>query len=142
MEFTEYDTRLAAYALITNDRRELLLSWYNGAEPGWTLPGGGVEFEEEPAAAMVREVHEETGFTVVAGRLLAVDTITFPVGRRSPRPYKGVRLIFAATIMGGTLGTLEVGGTTDRAEWVSLDRLLDAGVPRAGIVDLARTLAG
>jgi 8-oxo-dGTP diphosphatase len=44
VDFTEYDTRLAAYALIVDDRERILLTWYNGkgrGEPGWTLPGGG-----------------------------------------------------------------------------------------------------
>jgi hypothetical protein len=30
VEFTEWDTRLAAYAVIVDDQRRLLLIWYNG----------------------------------------------------------------------------------------------------------------
>ena len=36
----------------------------------WHLPGGGVEPGESPAAAAVREVREELGLDVEAGRLL------------------------------------------------------------------------
>lgn len=47
MHFTEYHTRLAAYAAIVNDAGELLLTWFNGgtdpSNAGWSLPGGGVE---------------------------------------------------------------------------------------------------
>lgn len=46
MDFTQWDTRLGAYAVITDDRDRILLTWYNDANPHpqWTLPGGGVEF--------------------------------------------------------------------------------------------------
>ena len=44
--YTDYDTRLAAYALIVDDRDRILLAlWNEGAELRWTLPGGGVELE-------------------------------------------------------------------------------------------------
>lgn len=39
----------------------------------WHLPGGVVEDGESPAAAAVREVREELGLDVQAGRLLGVD---------------------------------------------------------------------
>ena len=32
MHFTEYDTRLAAYAVLVNEVDEILLTWFNGAE--------------------------------------------------------------------------------------------------------------
>ncbi|EFG64242.1 PE-PGRS family protein [Streptomyces sp. SPB074] len=45
---------------------------------GWDLPGGMLE-DEEPAHAAVREVREELGIEVFAGRLLVEDTV--PRGR-------------------------------------------------------------
>ena len=43
MEFTEYDTRLAAYAVAVDDADRILLARFNElAVPTWTLPGGGV----------------------------------------------------------------------------------------------------
>jgi len=36
----------------------------------WTLPGGGVQPGEDPAAAARREMQEETGLTVAIARLL------------------------------------------------------------------------
>ena len=39
----------------------------------WHLPGGVVEAGESPSAAAIREVKEELGLDVVAGRLMGVD---------------------------------------------------------------------
>lgn len=138
MEFTDYDTRLAAYALIIENDR-ILLTWYNGSnrdDPGWSLPGGGVDFAESVEQAVVREVREETGHDITLHEPIAVHSFTEPTGHASPRPFKSVRLVYRATIAGGTLGTLEVGGTTDFAEWVPMDRLASEN-GRADIVDVA-----
>lgn len=134
MDFTEWDTRLSAHAVITDDHGHILLTWFNGSTPLWTLPG--VEFEESLDAAVVREVFEETGFHVTVGRPLFSSTSTADAGTSSPRPFKAVRVIFEATIVGGELGTTEIGGTTDEARWMPLAGLPDHE-PRAGIVDQA-----
>lgn len=120
VHFTEYDTRLAAYALVVDDADRVLLAWYNGtgiSRACWTLPGGGVEFEETPEEAVIREVYEETGYLVQVGEPLATSTFTLTEGVGPQRPFKGIRLVFGARITGGCLGTVEVGGTTDRAAW-------------------------
>lgn len=41
----------------------------------WEIPGGGLEHGEDPWAAAVREVKEETGLELRPGRLLAVDWV-------------------------------------------------------------------
>ncbi len=61
----EYDTRLAAYGLLTTEDGKILLTWFNGTTPCWTMPGGGVEFDESIQDAVAREVFEETGYLVV-----------------------------------------------------------------------------
>ena len=142
MKFTEYDTRVAGYAVIVNKSR-ILLTWFNGAgrqEPGWTLPGGGVEYEETIEAAIVREVREESGYDVVLGRPLFTHTFVQPVtweaGPQPSRPFKSVQIGYMATVSGGQLGTLEEGGTTDHAAWLTLDEavLTDS---RMGLVNVA-----
>jgi 8-oxo-dGTP diphosphatase len=124
VHFTEYSTRLAAYAVLVNDRDEILLTWFNGgrrpSSAGWSLPGGGVEFDEPITAAVVREVHEETGYDVVLGAFLVDHHFTGPAHASDGRPFRSQRFVFAAEIVGGRLGTVETDGTTDYATWVPL----------------------
>ncbi|MGC4939433.1 NUDIX hydrolase [Kribbella sp. DT2] len=137
MHFTEYHTRLAAYALIVDDAEQVLLTWYNGSGRGeacWSLPGGGVEYDETVEEAVVREVLEETGYQVVLHEPLAVHSFTAGAEPDRPLPFKSLRVVYRASIVGGSLGTLEVGGTTDYAEWSAPDTIEG---PRADIVDVA-----
>jgi 8-oxo-dGTP diphosphatase len=140
LEFYDYDTRVAAYAVIV-DADRILLSWWNGeghGRPKWSLPGGGVDLPETPAQGVVREVREETGFDVELTGLLAVDSFVMEPNERvtdTDRWCRSLRIIYTARVVGGTLGTLEVGGSTDYAEWVPIASVPD--LPRAGIVDVA-----
>lgn len=141
MEFTDYDTRLASYAVIVDeDERVLLALWNEAHERQWTLPGGGVELEETVEDGAVREVREETGYDVVLDRLLGVSSHVIPVERRlsdTDRPMKAVRVVFEASVVGGEL-THETDGTTDEARWFPLSEV--DGLPRVGIVDHALDL--
>ncbi len=140
MEFFEYHTRLAAYVLLVDEvdgEERVLLAWWNGeghSDPEWSLPGGGIDFEESISDGVVREVYEETGYHVERGALLAEHHFTAR-GRAFEGWLRSQRFVFEATIMGGELGTTEVGGSTDHAAWVPLSELV--GQPRSEIVDVA-----
>lgn len=143
MHFTDYHTRLAVYAVIVQDG-QILLTWFNGGprglRPGWSLPGGGVEFDEGLQEALVREVREEAGYDVRPGALLGEHHVT-GVREETGLPFRSQRLLYAATVVGGELGTLETDGTTDFARWVPL---ADLPLPEhtADVVRLAVALLG
>jgi len=72
------------------DQKARLLILKPTYKTGWTIPGGVMEAGgESPWEACVREVREECGLTVRAGRLACVDF-------RRPRPARpgGVRFLF------------------------------------------------
>jgi 8-oxo-dGTP diphosphatase len=64
-------------AVFSDDRLEILLILRRDV-PVWVLPGGGVDPNETPENAIVREILEETGFHVKICRLAGIYT---PVNR-------------------------------------------------------------
>jgi 8-oxo-dGTP diphosphatase len=92
------------------DGRLLLIR--RGNEPGrglWAIPGGRVEPGETDAVALVREMAEETGLTVVPGPL---------VGRVRRGRY--VIADYRCTVVGGEL---EAGDDAADARWCTADDL-------------------
>lgn len=63
----EYRHRPGAYAVLYNDQGEICL--VNTPE-GYALPGGGIEGNEVKEQALLREIEEETGYTVTMGPYL------------------------------------------------------------------------
>jgi 8-oxo-dGTP diphosphatase len=84
---------------------------------GWTIPGGVMEADgETPWEACRREVREECGLEVSAGRLACVDF-------RRPRPGRpgGVRFLFDC----GALDDARLAGVVLQPEEISEHRLVD-----------------
>lgn len=135
MHFTEYDTRIASYALICDGER-VLLSWFSGRGRAdramWTLPGGGVEYGETFEDAVVREVEEETGYRVRLTGLLTTRTATAPRSEAG-RPFQAASVVYTAEVVSGELGTLEVDGTTEFADWVPFAEARDLSRSSAAI---------
>ncbi len=113
--------RVAAYALCRDDDGRLLLCHISpavGAGDLWTLPGGGLEFGEPPAVAVLRELDEETGYRGEVERLVDVNDRLFDDG--DGERMHAVRIVYEVRIVGGELRD-EPDGSTDTCRWVTLD---------------------
>lgn len=119
-------TRISAYGLVLN-RDLILLCRLSSEMPEagkWTLPGGGIEFGEDPEAAMIREVEEETGLRVSSNGVAGIDSFNHSVPGRS---YHGVRIIYHTHIVDGVLRH-EQEGSTDMCAWHPIDSLQSLGI--------------
>ncbi|WP_206922780.1 (deoxy)nucleoside triphosphate pyrophosphohydrolase [Alicyclobacillus suci] len=68
-------------AIIINDKQEVLCALRSQAMslPGlWEFPGGKIEPEETPQAALVREIAEELGCNIEVANLVAEVTHQYP----------------------------------------------------------------
>lgn len=131
-------TRVGAYAWIERDGLLLLSLWEGdparGIPPHWSLPGGGVEWGEQIADACVREVAEETGYTIEPGPIVDLVQVYLDPADHDGTPIKLLWVLSTATILGGTL-THEVNGSSLRAAWFSREDV--AALPRASVLDWA-----
>jgi 8-oxo-dGTP diphosphatase len=100
---------------VIKDGAGRLLLIKRGHEPGkglWSIPGGRIEPGESDEEALVREVREETGLIVAAGRLIG--SVRRPAGG-DPGSVLDIR-DYAAEVTGGTLAA---GDDADDALWAS-----------------------
>jgi 8-oxo-dGTP diphosphatase len=102
---------------IIKDARGRLLLIKRGHAPGaglWSLPGGRIEPGETDAEALVREIREETGLVIEAGRLVGAV-------RRPARDGDVLDIRdYAATVTGGTLSA---GDDAADVRWVDAAEL-------------------
>jgi 8-oxo-dGTP diphosphatase len=116
--------RFAAYAVATDAAQRLLLTRVADGFPGagrWHLPGGGTDFGEQPPAALLRELVEETGQRGRIGALLGVashrDAASLgPEGY--PIDWHGVRAFYQVMVdEPSDPRVAEAGGSTAEARW-------------------------
>ena len=130
---------MGSYAVCLRDDA-VLLARLIGADPRWTLPGGGLDHGEDPRDGAVREVEEETGYRVELRQLLTVESFRWMLDRPGgPVDHQAICVIYTAEIVGGELRN-EVGGSTDVAAWVPLGEVPD--LDRNGLVDIGLAVAG
>ena len=131
--------RIAAYAVITRGEEILLcrLAPKVASRETWHLPGGGVDFGEHPAEAVVREVHEETGLDVTVGEIAHVGS-AITGQRRSPR--HAIRLYYDAVLLdprNATPEVQEVDGSTVDARWFPLEQVRAGAIRLSGAAQFA-----
>ncbi|TNC18342.1 NUDIX domain-containing protein [Georgenia sp. 311] len=100
------------------DRPDLVQRRFRPGQRRLVPPRGGVEYDKGVDDAVVREVHEDTWYSVRVRSFLLLHHFVGPTSWRGSLPYRSQRLVFRAEILGGQVGTVEVGGTTDFARWV------------------------
>ena len=117
---------------VIKDGSGRLLLIKRGHEPGkglWSVPGGRVEAGESDADALIREVREETGLAVAAGRLIGA--VRRPAGAESEFDIRD----YAAAVTGGELIP---GDDADDAVWAGPAEL--AALPlTAGLLEALRS---
>lgn len=119
---------LGAYALCRRGDAVLLarLGSRSRFDSGrWTLPGGGVDFGEQPDVAVLRELREETGLSGDLGPVLGVySRVNTRSTDRPLPPVHHVGVIYQVTVHDGDL-VCETAGTTDLCAWVGLAEARD-----------------
>ena len=118
-------TRVGAYAICLDEAdRILLCRIVPSIAPGkiWTLPGGGLDFGESPATAVVRELAEESGYIGEVIELVDVSDHLFTSATESGAEarFHAIRIVYLVRIVGGDLRD-EVGGSTDTCAWFTLE---------------------
>jgi len=91
---TNYKPSSVAGVLFNKQRTQVLLIQRRDV-PVWVLPGGGIENNEMPEEAIVREMFEETGLVVTIHRLVGFYT---PINRLT-RPTQ----LFECELVSGSL---------------------------------------
>lgn len=106
-----------ARVVIFNDQRQVLFI-HEVASNRWSLPGGGIEKDETPLEAVVREVKEETGLTIDASKFQLLGVL-----RKPDVQIDYVAHIFTVTVHGADTAWRFNGREVLAIEWFDLDNL-------------------
>jgi ADP-ribose pyrophosphatase YjhB (NUDIX family) len=79
-------------SLIFDEQGRVLLFKHTYRKYEWGIPGGALEYREQPTEAVVREFHEETGMQIEVIRLLRV---------ASAREFPHLGITYLCKITGG-----------------------------------------
>lgn len=130
--------RVAAYGLLVIEQKILLCRLskrVHNIAGRWTLPGGGIEFGEDPIDAVKREVFEETGLEIRVKSLAGVNSFA---SENRDRNFHSIRIIYHTELLGGELRA-EVNGSTDLCGWHT--HLEARQLPLVNLADLGLEMA-
>jgi ADP-ribose pyrophosphatase YjhB (NUDIX family) len=142
--------RFAAYGVATDPPGRLLLTLIADGYPGagkWHLPGGGTDHGEQPAAALLRELAEETD---QVGRVTDLLDVTHHRNPRAlgpegyPIDWHAVRATYRVRVDTPTEPrvTEAAGGSTARAAWFSVTEAARLPLTDVAAAALSHVTAG
>ena len=85
--------RAAVAAMVFDEQGRILLFKHTYRKIEWGIPAGGLEYNEQPESAIVREFLEETGMELHVENLLLAE---------SSKEDRNISLIYLCTILSGT----------------------------------------
>lgn len=112
MEHSTENVELTVLCLLQDGNRLLLQNSPKENWKGYTFPGGHVEPGESFVDAVVREMKEETGLTVIDPRVVGIKQFPIENGRY-------IVLLFKATEYSGDVVSSDEG----EMEWIDIDKL-------------------
>ncbi len=111
-----------------NEERVLLVKrkreWDEQSHDKWELPGGKVEFAEDPKKTAMREVEEETGYEVENPKL--VPRLYSHHWEYDIRESHVIIVPFACDLVGGEIDTSDK--NISEVDWFKLDEIRDLKV--------------
>lgn len=130
--------RVGAYVVCRDESDRLLLTRFyseSHRDSGkWTMPGGGMEWGENPTQTALRELFEETGLTASIGPVLGFYSQWFTAAQAAyGTAGHHLGIVFRAVDLTGDLQTEFADGTTDAAQWFSLSEV--EVLPRTPLLD-------
>ncbi|SMF80871.1 ADP-ribose pyrophosphatase YjhB, NUDIX family [Paenibacillus uliginis N3/975] len=121
-------THLGVYGVLIKDGRILLIRKARGPYLGkWDLPGGSIEFGEEPEQTLKREFHEETGLTAIRGIMKTAVSCTIIYQRTEDEleEMHHIGIIYQVELEDDKAPIKREGDQQDSlgAEWIPLEKL-------------------
>jgi 8-oxo-dGTP diphosphatase len=85
--------RASVAALIFDEEGRILLFKHTYRKFEWGIPAGGLEYDEQPDSAIIREFFEETSMQIEVEKLLLAESL---------KEDRNISLIFLCKIVSGT----------------------------------------
>lgn len=121
-------THLGVYGVLVIDDKILLIKKARGPHTGkWDLPGGSIEFGEEPGETLKREFWEETGITNIEGQIhdSISYTMIYPYSDSQLEELHHIGIIYDVTLLDADF-ELKINGDgqdSQGAEWIDIEQL-------------------
>ena len=117
--------RISAYGIIEHNG-SLLMIRDGRSEQGLEFPGGGIELGQSPQEALLREIKEETGYTIDENSIEIIDFFheNYYHGQRD-KYFCGLSLFFTCSLASTQQGEQELDSEDEISEvlWVKKEEL-------------------